>query len=137
MRKPRVHATIPPPPPAPDVRRRWPWRPLVAVAVLAASAVVAFALFSPDREEAAPEGMVWIPPGSFLFGSDEFDDAGPVHPVELSGFWMDATEVTNEQFAAFVEATGYRTVAERKPDLKDFPRWLSPEEQEKVKKAKP
>jgi formylglycine-generating enzyme required for sulfatase activity len=34
---------------------------------------------------------------------------------------MDKTEVTNEQFEKFVKATGYVTIAERKPDAKDFP----------------
>jgi formylglycine-generating enzyme required for sulfatase activity len=48
-------------------------------------------------------------------------DARPVHLVKVDGFWMDQTEVTNRRFAAFVEATGYVTVAERKPDPKDFP----------------
>src|SRR5262249_11679944 len=36
-------------------------------------------------------------------------------------FWMDRTEVTNRQFARFVATTGYVTVAERRPDPKDFP----------------
>jgi formylglycine-generating enzyme required for sulfatase activity len=72
---------------------------------------------------AAPEGMVWVPPGKFSMGSDyqPFGDARPIHTVELDGFWMDRAPVTNEQFAAFVHATGYVTVAERKPDPKDFP----------------
>ncbi len=48
-------------------------------------------------------------------------DAGPEHRVRVSGFWMDATEVTNAQFAAFVAATGYVTVAERTPLATDFP----------------
>jgi formylglycine-generating enzyme required for sulfatase activity len=48
-------------------------------------------------------------------------DARPIHPVRVDGFWMDATEVTNEQFARFAEATGYVTVAERKPRQEDFP----------------
>ena len=42
-------------------------------------------------------------------------DALPIHRVAVDGFWMDATEVTNEQFAAFVKATGYVTIAERTP----------------------
>jgi len=56
-------------------------------------------------------------------GSDEpnFVDAQPWHRVRLSGFWIDTAEVTNEQFARFVEATRYVTVAERKPSAKDFP----------------
>lgn len=66
--------------------------------------------------------MVWIPEGEFEMGSKTGPpDARPVHPVSVDGFWMDETEVTNAQFAEFVEATGYVTVAERKPDAKDFP----------------
>jgi formylglycine-generating enzyme required for sulfatase activity len=70
-----------------------------------------------------PDGMVWIPPGKFSMGSayEPFGDARPIHTVELDGFWMDRTPVTNEQFSAFVRATHYVTVAERKPDPKDFP----------------
>src|SRR5438552_17122213 len=44
-----------------------------------------------------------------------------VHEVELDGFWMDRTEVTNAQFAKFVKETNYVTVAEQKPDPADFP----------------
>jgi formylglycine-generating enzyme required for sulfatase activity len=71
----------------------------------------------------APEGMIWIPGGTFWMGCDDcgMPDATPVHPVTVDGFWMDATPVTNAQFARFVAATKYRTAAERKPDAKDFP----------------
>ena len=48
-------------------------------------------------------------------------DSRPVHRVSVDGFWMDRTEVTNDQFAAFVAATGYVTVAERTPRAEDFP----------------
>jgi formylglycine-generating enzyme required for sulfatase activity len=48
-------------------------------------------------------------------------DAQPIHRVWVDGFWMDVTEVTNGQFAAFVSATGYQTVAERVPKAADFP----------------
>src|SRR5690348_16684687 len=67
--------------------------------------------------------MVWIPPGKFSMGSayEPFGDARPIHTVELEGFWMDKHPVTNRQFAAFVQATDYVTVAERKPEAKDFP----------------
>jgi formylglycine-generating enzyme len=64
----------------------------------------------------APEGMVWIPGGIFWMGSEDFPDAQPIHKVYVDGFWMDKTEVTNEQFAKFVKATGYVTVAEKAPD---------------------
>ena len=67
----------------------------------------------------SPPGMVWIPSGTFRMGTDDtnyrFEDAHPIHEVYVSGFWMDETEVTNEQFAAFVTATNYATVAEQKP----------------------
>ncbi len=70
-----------------------------------------------------PAGMAWIPAGEFWMGSDEpeFTDARPWHRVRLSGFWIDKTTVTNAQFARFVAATHYVTVAERKPRAEDFP----------------
>src|SRR5215510_8503588 len=46
----------------------------------------------------APQGMVWIAGGEFWMGADEFPDAQPWHRVNVNGFWMDKTEVTNEQF---------------------------------------
>ncbi len=80
----------------------------------------------------APEGMVWIPGGEFSMGSDESGeslcglpgvtrDAQPIQRVYVDGFWMDATEVTNEQFAGFAAATGYVTIAERTPTAEEFP----------------
>ena len=48
-------------------------------------------------------------------------DAQPIHRVSIGGFWMDATEVTNQDFAAFVKATGYVTIAERHPNPTEFP----------------
>jgi len=48
-------------------------------------------------------------------------DARPIHRVYVDGFWMDRTDVTNEQFVRFVTATGYVTVAERKPRPEDYP----------------
>src|SRR6185369_2328286 len=71
----------------------------------------------------APDGMVWIPGGTFWMGCDdcEMPDTQPVHLVSVDGFWMDRTPVTNARFAEFVKATGYLTAAERKPDPKDYP----------------
>jgi len=71
----------------------------------------------------APDGMVWIPGGEFWMGSaeEQMPDARPWHRVYVDGFWMDRTVVTNKQFARFVEATGYVTVAERKPRPEDYP----------------
>ena len=81
---------------------------------------------------ALPEGMVYIPDGEFSMGSldptemfcggdQPMDDARPLHRVYLDGFFMDATEVTNEEFDRFVKATGYVTVAEHKPTREEFP----------------
>ncbi len=63
------------------------------------------------------DGMVRLDGGSFLMGHDGAygypdDGEGPMHPVELSPFWVDPVTVSITRFAAFVEATGYRTEAE-------------------------
>jgi len=75
------------------------------------------------------EGMVWIEGGSFMMGGDNdqaSEDEYPKHKVTVDGFWMDATEVTNKQFAEFVEATGYLTTAEKKPDWNEIKKQLPP-----------
>ena len=64
--------------------------------------------------EPAPPGMVWIPGASFQMGSDSplaLPDERPVHEVRVSGFWLDIHEVTNAEFALFVEQTHYQTTA--------------------------
>src|SRR5262245_4613447 len=66
-----------------------------------------------------PRGMVWVPAGQFLMGSDHKlaqPNERPTHRVKVSGFWMDQTHITNAQFSEFVKATGYVTTAERKPE---------------------
>jgi sulfatase modifying factor 1 len=77
----------------------------------------------------AHSGMVWIPGGTFRMGADNDQasaDEYPKHEVTVSGFWMDRTEVTNGQFAAFVRATGYVTTAERAPDWNELKKQLPP-----------
>ncbi len=75
-------------------------------------------------EGPAPAGMVWIPGGEFTMGSNDAElawpEEQPAHRVRVHGFWMDTTEVTNTQFAAFVEATGYVTDAEKAPVLEEI-----------------
>ncbi len=79
-----------------------------------------------------PEGMVWIPGGEFSMGAADSptdgmvgmqatEDSRPVHRVYVDGFYMDKTDVTNAQFAKFVAATHYVTVAERTPTAEEFP----------------
>jgi len=82
----------------------------------------------PPAPASAPDGMVWVPGGQFWMGCEGcgLPDALPVHLVAVDGFWMDATPVTNAQFAEFVRATSYVTVAEREPDPRDFPGAPSP-----------
>lgn len=65
--------------------------------------------------------MVFIKGGHFIMGSKDFADALPLHGVTVNNFWMDAHEVTNAEFALFVKATGYITVAERKLNPADYP----------------
>lgn len=71
----------------------------------------------------SPSGMVWIPGGEFIMGSDNREakkDEQPPHRVKVDGFWMDETPVTNRQFREFVEATGYVTTAEKAPTLEEI-----------------
>ena len=76
--------------------------------------------------------MVWISGGEFSMGAADSPhdgevgmqatrDSRPVHRVYVDGFFMDKTDVTNAEFAKFAKATGYVTVAERKPKAEDFP----------------
>ena len=70
-------------------------------------------------------GMTWVAGGSFTMGSERFyPEEAPRRRVSVDGFWIDTTSVTNRQFAAFVEATEYITVAEIAPDPKDYPGML-------------
>jgi formylglycine-generating enzyme required for sulfatase activity len=66
-----------------------------------------------------PAGMLWVPGGEFTMGSDHAlakPNERPAHRAKVHGFWMDRHHVTNAEFRRFVEATGYVTTAERKPD---------------------
>lgn len=75
------------------------------------------------------EGMKLIPAGEFLMGAADEEgrqDEYPQHPVRLDSFWIDDHEVTNAEFARFVEATGYITIAERKPDWEQLKSQLPP-----------
>lgn len=100
--------------------------PLLGVFVLLALTPVACS--GPERSadavaaQEAPEGMVLIPAGTYRRGGDAGEMGGdsashqtayPIHEVQVDAFWIDETEVTNRQFAQFVEATGYVTFAER------------------------
>jgi formylglycine-generating enzyme len=66
-----------------------------------------------------PSGMVWVPGGKFTMGTNDpgvSSEERPAHRMKVDGFWMDQTDVTNAQFKRFVDATGYRTTAEKPVD---------------------
>lgn len=118
-------------------------RPLVTAAIVAAAALAgcrgagtpeppapttaASAPAAPRGQ--APDGMRWVPGGEFAMGTDDprsMPNERPAHPVRVSGFWMDAHPVTNAEFAAFVEATGHVTTAERAPVWEDIRKQVPP-----------
>ena len=73
--------------------------------------------------------MIYIEGSSFQMGADNEQarpDEYPKHDVKVSGFWIDTHEVTNAQFNKFVEATGYVTTAEKKPDWEEMKKQLPP-----------
>ena len=73
--------------------------------------------------------MVFIKGGTFMMGADSDqadEDEYPKHSVRVNSFYMDATEVTNAQFKKFIEATGYITTAEQKPDWEELKKTLPP-----------
>lgn len=80
--------------------------------------------------DTSKSGMVYIPAGTFMMGADNNQadqDEYPKHKVILDAFWMDEHEVTNDQFAKFVESTGYITTAEQKPDWEELKKQLPPD----------
>jgi formylglycine-generating enzyme len=103
------------------------------IAAVAVAGVLAVVLAIGQPANAAPEckgpaqhtgtpgeksGMVFVPGGVFTMGSErERPEERYTHLVRVDGFWIDTHEVTNDQFAAFVDATGYVTQAERKPKI--------------------
>lgn len=83
----------------------------------------------PSRFDVHPD-MVLVHGGEFTMGGDSVwgrADEFPGHRVRVSSFYIDRHEVTNARFRAFVEATGYVTVAERKPDWKEMRKELPPD----------
>jgi sulfatase modifying factor 1 len=80
-----------------------------------------------STEPAAPSSMVWLPGGEFTMGSEHYyPEERPRRQVHVDGFWIDRAPVTNREFAAFVSATGHRTVAELPLDPAEYP-GLAPE----------
>jgi len=88
---------------------------------------------SKEKEEIpsleTPKGMIWVPSKTFTKGAKLNDKMAmmaekPAHQVYVDGFFMDATEVTNQEFSQFVEATQYITLAEREIDWEEMKKEL-------------
>jgi formylglycine-generating enzyme len=80
------------------------------------------AVQAPSTDPARTDGMVWIAGGEFTMGSNDFyREERPARRATAPNFWIDAHPVTNAQFAAFVDATGFVTLAERQPDPALYP----------------
>ena len=103
-----------------------------ALGVLALCLLAGAGAYILSRPEAGPARASCLPAeklgsevqlagGRFTMGGTVYEDEGPLREVEVGPFSIDAHEVTNRQFAAFVEETGYKTVAETGPDPADFP----------------
>ena len=110
------------------IKLSWTIRVLAAFAVLGAAVILwlvrtggvgvpeRLACLADDETRGPHAGMVWVPGGTFEMGDAVYPEEGPLRTVTVEGFWMDRTEVTNAEFAEFVRATAYVTVAERNVD---------------------
>ncbi len=104
---------------------------LMALALILSlqNSVVVAATKKDAHQPSAPAGMVLIPGGEFVMGSDKpmsRPDERPAHPVRVDPFWMDITEVTNAEFKRFVDSTKYVTTAEIPPRMEDIMAQLPP-----------
>lgn len=109
-----------------------PVRHLSLVALTIAGLFIGVSIY-PATAAAAPApstvAMRWIPGGTFTMGSEAagaMANEAPAHTVSVSGFWMDAHPVTNAEFARFVAATGYVTIAERPVDWEEMKKQVPP-----------
>src|SRR5882724_13502349 len=117
-------------------RRRSRWALVAALVVIgvAAGASVCAYVFTHGREATAKApppggkpGMVWVPGGEFVMGTDDpksMVNEHPAHRVKIDGFWIDPHDGTNAEFRAFIEKTGYLTTAERKPEWEEMRKQL-------------
>lgn len=84
----------------------------------------------PEEKREVPPGMVWVPGGTYRIGREgphAKNVEGPAYEVGVDGFWMDETEVTNVQWREFVDATCYKTMAERPVDWEEIRKQFPPD----------
>ena len=78
--------------------------------------------FGKEGARTGTADMIWISGGMFHMGSDDhYPEEAPVHRVTVDGFWIDRTPVTDRDFRKFIRATGYITLADKKPNAADYP----------------
>lgn len=97
--------------------------------IITTLAISGLSLIAENKKQVAPEGMKWIPAGTFTMGgNDKFSKSNekPLHKVKLDGFYISETPITNAQFRKFVEATNYVTTAEKPVDLDELMKQLPP-----------
>jgi sulfatase modifying factor 1 len=93
--------------------------PAVAAQDVPSARIGSCSAYSGLPGEAEADGMTFVPAGTFSMGSNRHrPEERYTHIVRVDGFWIDRTEVTNAQFAKFISATGYITLAERGGDAK-------------------
>ena len=117
-----------PPPTLPSLRHSYDRTNVhtlsTGIATLSLAVAAALALADPPTStHSPPPGMILIPGADFIMGGDDplaRPDERPLHTVRIRSFWIDRTEVTNAQFRAFVDATGYITIAERPVDWEEL-----------------
>jgi sulfatase modifying factor 1 len=119
------------PAPHPARVRKPLYRIVLLVGLTGAAFLVAYGItkLRTGGDSDSPPGMRWIPPGEFTMGTDDPNSMAnerPAHRVRVDGFWMDEHDVTNAEFRRFVEATGYVTTAEQKPNWEEMKKELPP-----------
>ena len=84
---------------------------LACLAVTATAAPSGRGNKSNSQETVGPDGslMVWVPPGTFMMGSDDSNTDKPAHQVQITrGFWIGKCEVTNSQYRRYCQAKGLK-----------------------------
>jgi len=62
----------------------------------------------PKIDLMVPEGMVYIPKGEFIMGTNiRWEDEAPEHVIYLHEYFIDQDEITNADYKKFVDASGY------------------------------
>ncbi|MBK8500739.1 MAG: formylglycine-generating enzyme family protein [Saprospiraceae bacterium] len=96
---------------------------------LVAEYMEAIEKINPRPEGPDTSDMVRIEGGVFEMGDDADQaraDEMPRHLVKVKSIWIDKTEVTNAQFREFIDATGYKTIAEKEIDVEEMMKQLPP-----------